>query len=263
MGEWQLKILLVYDAFESRDWVFGLLSQSDLGAFQMDCVQPYQLSLPWPTLSTPHVCLIDSSIEKATLFGRIRAAGISAPIIVLTTESGFDVLDALHQGAADCLIKLNLIPANLEESICAVIDQAQAAELQAEHERLYLSLVENSTDLIFTHDLDGRFTSINKVGEEDLGYQSEEVLKKNFQEFIAPEYVDLYQLTMKKMLECRKPMHVELVLITRDGQRLLVTLNYHLIYQDGAPTGVQAIGQSIASGLPMRGIGWERRPAQP
>jgi len=53
------------------------------------------------------------------------------------------------------------------------------------------------------------------------------------------------------------------VLITRDGQPLLVTLNYHLIYQDGAPTGVQAIGQVIASGLPMPGLVWERRSAQP
>jgi hypothetical protein len=55
MGEWQLKILLVYDGFESRDWIFGLLSQSDLGAFQMDCVQPYQLSLPGSTC--PHLML--------------------------------------------------------------------------------------------------------------------------------------------------------------------------------------------------------------
>jgi len=262
MGEWQLKILLIYDHFESRDRVFGLLSQSDLGTFHLDCIQPHQLNAPGSVLTPPDVCVIESSIEKATLFTRIRAAGVYAPIIVLTTESGFEVLDALHHGAANCLIKENLMAANLEESICAVIDQARAAELQAEHERLYLSLVENTTDLIFTHDLDGRCTSINKAGEEDLGYQAEDVLKMNFQQLIAPEYVALFQLTMRAMLECRKSMHLELVLITRNGQPLLVALNYHLIYQDGAPIGVQAIGQLVASGLPMPGLALERRLAQ-
>ena len=263
MGEWQLRILLVYDGFESRDWIFGLLSQSDLGAFQLDCVQPYQLIVSWFTPTLPHVCLVDSSADKAALFARLRAAGISAPIIVFTTESGFEVLDALHHGAADCLIKLNLIAANLEESICAVIDKARATELQAQHERLYLSLVENTTDLIFTYDLDGRCTSINRAAEEDLGYQCHEVLTMHFQQFIAPEYLNLHELTMKAMLECRKPMHVELVFVTRNGQPLLVSLNCHLIYQDGAPIGVQAIGQLLASGLPMPGIAWERRLAQP
>lgn len=262
MGESQLKILLVYDGLESRDSAFGLLSQSDLRPFQLDCMHPYQLNVPGSILTIPDVCLIDSSIDKATLFGRIRTSGICAPIIVLTTESGFEVLDALHHGAADCLIKKNLTSANLEESICAVIDQARAAELQAEHERLYLSLVENTTDLIFTHDLDGRCTSINKSGEEDLGYQSEEIRRMNFQQLIAPEYVDLFQMTMRTMLECRKPMHVELVLITRNGQPLLVSLNYHLIYQDGAPIGVQAIGQLVASGLPTPGLALERSLAQ-
>jgi PAS domain S-box-containing protein len=262
MGEWQFKILLIYDGLESRDWLFGLLGQSDLGTFQLDCIQPYQLNLPASVVAAHDVCIIDSSAEKTTLIGRVRAAGICAPVIVLTTESGFDVLDALHRGAADCLIKKNLTAANLEESICSVIDQARAAELQAEHERLYLTLVENTTDLIFTHDLDGRCTSINKAGEEDLGYQCEEVLTMNFQDLIAPEYVDLFQLTMKAMLECRKPMHVELVLITRNGQPLLVSLNYHLIYQDGSPISVQAIGQLLASGLPMPGLALERRLAQ-
>jgi PAS domain S-box-containing protein len=262
MGEWQLKILLIYDHFESRNWVFGLLSQSDLGTFQLDCMQPYQLNVPASVVTPPDVCVIESSIEKATLFTRIRAAGVCAPIIVLTTESGFEVLDALHHGAADCLIKKNLVAANLEESICAVIDQARTADSRAEHERLYLSLVENTTDLIFTHDLDGRITSINKAGEEDLGYQSEDILKMNFQQLIAPEYVDLFQLTMGAMLESRKSMHVELVLITRNGQPLLVSLNYHLVYQDGAPTGVQAIGQLVASGLPLPGLALERRLAQ-
>lgn len=263
MGEWQLRILLIYDGFESRDWLFGLMGQSDLGTFQLDCIQPYRLNLPGSVITEHDVCIIDSSIEKTTLIGRIRAAGICAPIIVLTTESGFDVLDALHNGAADCLIKNNLTAANLEESICAVIDQARAAELQAEHERLYLTLVENTTDLIFTHDLAGRCTSINKAGEDLLGYQCEDVVMMSFQQLLAPEYVDLFQLTMKAMLECRKPMRIELVLIAQHGQPLLISLSYHLIYQDGSPTGVQAIGQLVASGIAMPGMASERRLVQP
>jgi PAS domain S-box-containing protein len=249
MKVWPLKVLMIYECAENRDLAFRLLRQSDIGPVQLDSIKPLQLSRTKPVLRAPDVCIVDSQADRMTLFARIRAIGINAPIVVLTTDSGSDVLDALHHGAADCLIKSQLTAASFEESICAVMDHARALKSQAQSERLYLSLVENTTDLIYTHDLSGNCTSVNKIGEEALGYLQEEILTMNFQQIIAPEYVTAFRRTIERLVECRKPDRVELALIARDQQRVLVAVTCHLIYQDGTPIGVQGVGKLVTRGL--------------
>ncbi|MCV5246998.1 PAS domain S-box protein, partial [Escherichia coli] len=43
-----------------------------------------------------------------------------------------------------------------------------------ENEEKYRDLFENANDLIYTHDLNGNFTSINRAGEIITGYSREE-----------------------------------------------------------------------------------------
>ena len=48
-----------------------------------------------------------------------------------------------------------------------------------ESEERYRDLVENAHDIIYSHDLQGNYTSINKAGEVITGYTVEEALKLN------------------------------------------------------------------------------------
>ena len=242
MEPWQLKILMVYDTAESRDSVFDLLGHSDLGGFQLDCIQPYQLNT-FVIPANPDVCIVDSALERSALFALMRGSGIKAPIVVITADSGRDVLDALQSGAADCVIKSQLTPARLEESICAVIDHTRAAESQAKSEQLYRSLVENSPDVIYTHDLSGNCTSINRAGEEILGYSREEILTMNLKEIIAPEYLELFARIMNRLLECRRSESQTVAMLDKEGNAVWISITCHLIYKDGAPVGVQGIGR--------------------
>ena len=61
------------------------------------------------------------------------------------------------------------------------------AALQASEER-YRELFENANDIVFTADLEGNFTSINRAGERLSGYDRNEVLSMNFTAVVAPEY---------------------------------------------------------------------------
>ncbi|MBN8124832.1 PAS domain-containing protein, partial [Vibrio vulnificus] len=45
-----------------------------------------------------------------------------------------------------------------------------------ENEEKYRDLFENANDLIYTHDLNGNFTSINRAGEIITGYSREEAV---------------------------------------------------------------------------------------
>ena len=53
----------------------------------------------------------------------------------------------------------------------------------------YKDLIQNATDLIFELDKNGNFTFINDFTIKTLGYSVEEVLNRNFSEFIREDYV--------------------------------------------------------------------------
>ncbi len=67
-------------------------------------------------------------------------------------------------------------------------ERKRAEEALRESEERYRDLVENSRELICTHDLDGRVLSANRAAAETLGYDSNELLEgKNIRDILAPE----------------------------------------------------------------------------
>jgi PAS domain S-box-containing protein len=63
----------------------------------------------------------------------------------------------------------------------------RAEQLLRESEDRYRDLVEHSTDLICTHNLQGRLLSVNELPAKLLGYSREELLDKPMRDFLLPE----------------------------------------------------------------------------
>ena len=245
MFQQALKVLLLHEDEGSRKEIYRLLNETDLGEFELECVS---LSLMKPTglsQSVYDVCLIDSARGGMSLLAELRRVAFNFPIILLAENSASEVLDALHRGATDCLLRENLTSASLEESICAAIETARNAECQAEYERCYLGLVENAAEVVYTHDLQGNYTSINRVGEQLTGYTRDEMLSMNFQQIIAPEDLDLIWGLITRMLEDRRPVSYEALMVTKEARRIPVSVANHLIYRDGTPVGVQGVAHDL------------------
>jgi PAS domain S-box-containing protein len=117
-------------------------------------------------------------------------------------------------------------------------------ELKRSEER-YSDLVENAHDIIYTHDLQGNYTSVNKAGERITGYTKEETLKMNLAQAVAPESIEYARRMMREKLEGEGETVYELEIIAKDGRRVAIEVNTRLIYQDGVPVGVQGIGRDI------------------
>src|SRR5690349_11716482 len=83
------------------------------------------------------------------------------------------------------------------------ITENRRAEISIrESEERYRELFENANDIIYTHDLRGNFTSLNRSGERITGYSREEAVRMNVAEVIAPEYLDLArEMTLHKAAE--------------------------------------------------------------
>jgi two-component system, cell cycle sensor histidine kinase and response regulator CckA len=117
-------------------------------------------------------------------------------------------------------------------------------ELRQSEER-YRDLVENAYDLIYSHDLEGNYTSINKAVEQVTGYTREEALKMNLAQTVAPEYLEKAREMIARKLAGERSTAYELEIIAKDGRRIKIEVNSALIFQEGVPVGVQGIARDV------------------
>jgi PAS domain S-box-containing protein len=66
---------------------------------------------------------------------------------------------------------------------------------------LYRDLVENSYDLICTHDIEGRLLSVNAAAERALGYPRDTLVGRHLQDLLVPETRHLFGAYLAEILE--------------------------------------------------------------
>jgi diguanylate cyclase (GGDEF)-like protein/PAS domain S-box-containing protein len=108
----------------------------------------------------------------------------------------------------------------------------------------YRELVENASDIIYSHDLSGRFTWVNKAGERITGYSREELLQKTIWELLAPEYVEPVKGAVERKLTGEMQLF-EVEILARDGSRVPLELTSRLVYRGYRPAGVQGIARDV------------------
>jgi len=245
MAHKPLRILLVHDSIGRSAETRELLMHTDLAQFELDCVSSNFASQAF-TRNYYNVCVIDSVGKGTRLLEESLRLGFSTPIILLVSDCAGEVLKAMRRGAADCLIRDGLTAQALEESICVVIEKAQSNAHLSECARLYLSLVEHSSEIIYSHDLMGTSILLNRAGQQLVQYIPEELSNLNFRQLIAAECVELVWSSIDRMLADRRDANYQTVLLSKEGRRIPVSVTMHLIYKDGNPVGVQGVARDMS-----------------
>jgi PAS domain S-box-containing protein len=132
--------------------------------------------------------------------------------------------------------------AELEERIS---ERKRAEEALRESEERYRELFENARDAIYVHDLKGNYTSINRAAERLSGYNREEILGRNFSEFIAKEHIDQARDCLFAKLAQSGETTYEVEVIAKDGRRVPVEVSSRAIYENGVIVGVQGTARDI------------------
>ena len=126
-----------------------------------------------------------------------------------------------------------------------ITEKKRAEVAVLESEERYRELFENANDIIYTHDLRGNFTSLNKTGERVTGYSRAEALTMNIADVLAPESMETARRMLVRKAEEEVATVYDLEILAKDGRRVQLEVSTRLIYAAGRPAGVQGIARDI------------------
>jgi PAS domain S-box-containing protein len=177
-----------------------------------------------------------------TASGQLTADGSRRDVVALTNSEG-----TTH--FFDSLVSLVTDSSGAAQGVRAVLrditEQRRAESALQESQVRFRELFEDANDLIYTHDLEGNFTSLNKAGERITGYSRAEAMGMNITEVITPEYLDLARNMTTAKSNGGSSTTYELDIFAKDGHRVSLEVSSRLMEENGRPVGVQGIARDI------------------
>ncbi len=115
-------------------------------------------------------------------------------------------------------------------------------------EARYRELFENANDLVYTSDLSGMFTSVNKALCEWSGYRAEELVGAHIGKLVSPAHLEkARKMTEAKLKGETSRTRYDIEIIAKNGELITVELNTRLIIENGKPAGVQGIARDVTA----------------
>ncbi len=142
---------------------------------------------------------------------------------------------------------------------CAVImalyhrltEQTATIERQLASERAlterYQDLIDNASDVIYTHDLDGRLLTLNKAGQALTGYGAPSDGPLFFLDLVSPGSLEAAQRMLRNVMGAGVPVSGELELRTAHGIQVVVDLAIRLVRRAGQPASVFGIARDATA----------------
>jgi PAS domain S-box-containing protein len=127
-----------------------------------------------------------------------------------------------------------------------ITERKQAEEKLRISELRYRSLLENANDIIYSHDLQGKYLSINNAGEKITGYSREDILSgMNIAQIIVPEHLGYAKQMMERKLHDSAPTVYEVDITAKDGRRLTLEVSTRIQWIDGKPSTVEGVARDV------------------
>ncbi len=121
----------------------------------------------------------------------------------------------------------------------------QKLEDEAALEERYRELFENANDIVYTHDCEGRITSINQTGEQLLQRSRKEMLSRNIVELVVKEQQAAARQWLEHLPKGTASPTMDWDFVSASGQRIKLEISTRLIEQNGKIIEVEGIARDI------------------
>ena len=137
----------------------------------------------------------------------------------------------------------------LASHVAFAIARARADAALQKSQTQYQDLFENATDMIFTFDLAGNFTSVNRVIIATFDFSRAEFLTRNIADLLTPESLARALPMLEKSIAEKSNLDElqpwEFDAVTRAGKIVTLEVRTRFIWEDGQITGIQGIARDV------------------
>ncbi len=127
-----------------------------------------------------------------------------------------------------------------------ITERKEAEEAIAASERKYRNLVETSQDMIWSVDIQGKFTFVNQAVKQIYGYHPEEMIGKKFTDNAMSEQKARDIQMLQSILAGESLFHYETVHRSKDGQPIYLMVNAILVLNwQGNAIGITGTASNI------------------
>ena len=237
-------ILAVNDRLDQLEVLASIIEQPEYRVLR---ATTSNVAVQLTTCHQPDLIIINVSKQKTALglHRRIRSTQnlTNTPILVISTDAPkIDFLDSTK----DDILESPYQPITLAAKVARLVERKKAQDELDSSQQLYFDLFQNANDVVYTHDLTGRYTSLNAIGQQITGYSPEEIGGVDFRSLASPEDVELAHSMLRKKLKGEATNTVYAVSIkAKDGTMIPFEVNSQLIIKNGKPVGVQGIARDI------------------
>ena len=126
-----------------------------------------------------------------------------------------------------------------------ITERRKAEDALRESEGRYRGLVGNIPAIIFTIDLEGKLTFVNRRTKDLLGYESGEVINKSVLDFVPKEERQRVMESIQKGMAGEEIKHLQTLMITKSGEWLPFECSFTRVYKAGRVIGAQGTAVDI------------------
>jgi len=198
---------------------------------------------PWSSADVLHDPRVDL---PEPMRSAVRESGMRALVAVPLRAQG-RVVGALT--VADTISRvfrpreLTLLEAFADHAAATIAHEQRAVEAAATEAR-YRELFENANDIVFTLDLAGRLTSLNRAGERVLGYSYQEAASRALGRALVAAPGSLESWILRRLDKPAAAVH-EVEVVAHDGTVIPLEVSTVVVRAGEWPIGVQGIARDV------------------
>jgi len=255
MGNNELLILIIDDNPEDRELYKSFLLKDEIYSYKFIEAENSEDGLKLAGSDNPDCILLDfilpdmNGLEFLEVYNEKKKKGLDEISIIILAEHGDEnaAMRAMRSGASDYIVKDKNNGDLMIRAVHYSIERKNRDKELFESEKRYKDLVEKATDIIFQTDMLGNFTYVNQVVTRIAGYDPEDLINKNYINYIHPDNrQDLQKLLVDQFKTKNPETYSEYPIICKDGSYVWISQLAQLLFKNQKIVGFQVIARDIS-----------------